>query len=182
MSLGQAVVKVLLQLFHNSRLLQTWPRTLPATRNPQPPRPHRAEFLLQNPIQQTEKTKHPKHPPTRPNQRPQAKTSRISHPSPSATTACKPPGQVCPGCPRRALNIPGVLGLGTHAQGVAAQVLLAGEAFAAGLAGVRPLPGVRADVALQDPLLLGRVGAERALVQLDGHHQHVTFWGKTHWG
>lgn len=63
---------------------------------------------------------------------------------------------------------------GTHAEGVAAQVLLAGEALPAGLAGVRALPGVRADVALQDPLLLGRVGAERALVQLDGHHQHVT--------
>lgn len=70
---------------------------------------------------------------------------------------------------------------GTHAEGMAPQVLLAGEALPAGLAGVRPLPSVRADVALEDPLLLGRVRAERALVQLDGHHQHVTLGIKTHW-
>lgn len=32
---------------------------------------------------------------------------------------------------------------------------------------------------LKDALLFGRVGAERTLVQLDGHHQHTT-WG-TKW-
>lgn len=53
---------------------------------------------------------------------------------------------------------------------MAPQVLLPREALPTGLTGVRPLTGVRADVALQDPLLLGRVGTERALVELDRHH------------
>lgn len=58
----------------------------------------------------------------------------------------------------------------THAQRVAPQVLLPREALPAGLTGVGPLPGVRADVPLQDPLLLGRVGTERAFVELDWHN------------
>lgn len=55
-------------------------------------------------------------------------------------------------------------------------MLLACEPLATGLTGVGPLPRVRADVPLQDALLFGSVGAERTLVQLDGHHQHLT-WG-----
>lgn len=62
----------------------------------------------------------------------------------------------------------------TYAQGVAPEVLLAGEPLATGLAGVRPLACVRSDVPLEDALLLGSVRAERTLVELDGDHQHVT--------
>lgn len=49
-------------------------------------------------------------------------------------------------------------------------MLLAREALPAGLTGVGPLTRVGADVPLQDSLLLSCVGAERALVKLDGHH------------
>lgn len=63
----------------------------------------------------------------------------------------------------------------TYAQGVAPEVLLACEALAADFAGVGPLSSVGADVAFQDALLLCRVGAKRALVQLDGHHKNITF-------
>lgn len=45
---------------------------------------------------------------------------------------------------------------------MAAQVLEAGEAFTAGLAGVRPLARVASQVSLQIRLPLHRVGAERA--------------------
>lgn len=72
------------------------------------------------------------------------------------------------GCSRRA----------TYTQGVAPEVLLAREALAADFAGVGPLSGVGADVALQDALLLRCVGAKRALVQLDGHHKDITFVGR----
>lgn len=57
-----------------------------------------------------------------------------------------------------------------HTQSVTAKVLLPREAFPAGLAGVGPLAGVRANVPLQDPFLFGRVGAERTFVKLDRHH------------
>lgn len=51
----------------------------------------------------------------------------------------------------------------THRLEVAAKVLQAGEAFVAGLAGIRPLARVTAQVPLQVCLPLDRVSAERAL-------------------
>lgn len=58
---------------------------------------------------------------------------------------------------------------------MAPEVLLPSEALPTRLTGVRPLTRVGADVAFQDPLLLGRVGAERTFVKLDWHNQHVTW-------
>ena len=64
----------------------------------------------------------------------------------------------------------------TYTERVTPQVLLPSEPLATGLTRIGPLPRVRADVPLKDALLFGGVGAERTLMQLDGHHQHVT-WG-----
>jgi len=61
---------------------------------------------------------------------------------------------------------------------MAPEVLLPSEALPTRLTGVRPLTRVGADVAFQDHLLLGRVGAERTFVKLDWHNQHVTFGKK----
>lgn len=65
----------------------------------------------------------------------------------------------------------------SYAEGVAAKVLLPGEPLAAHAAGEGPLSGVTADVPLHDPLLLGRVRAERTLVEFHRHHQTVTCRG-----
>ena len=63
----------------------------------------------------------------------------------------------------------------TYTERVTPQMLLSSEPLATGLTRIGPLPRVRADMPLKDALLFGTVGAERTLVQLDGHHQHITF-------
>lgn len=57
---------------------------------------------------------------------------------------------------------------------VVPEVLQAGEPLPAGLAGVGPLPGVTAQVALQVRAALHGVGAERAL---EAHPGQVTWQG-----
>lgn len=58
---------------------------------------------------------------------------------------------------------------------VVPEVLQAGEPLPAGLAGVGPLPGVTAQVALQVRAALHGVGAERAL---EAHPGQVTWQGQ----
>ena len=62
-----------------------------------------------------------------------------------------------------------------HTERMTPQMLLSSEPLATGLTRIGPLPRVQADMPLKDALLFGTVGAERTLVQLDGHHQHITF-------
>lgn len=66
----------------------------------------------------------------------------------------------------------------SYAKSVAAKVLLPGEPLAAHAAGKGPLSGVTANVPLHDPLLLGRVRAERTLVEFHRHHQTITCRGR----
>lgn len=67
--------------------------------------------------------------------------------------------------------------LSSYAEGVAAKVLLPREPLAAHAAGEGPLSGVTADVPLHDALLLGRVRAERTLVEFHRHYQTITCRG-----
>lgn len=76
------------------------------------------------------------------------------------------------------INAPSVMKLSSYAEGVAAKVLLPGEPLAAHAAGEGPLSGVTANVPLHDALLLGRVRAERTLVELHRHHQAITCRGR----
>lgn len=61
----------------------------------------------------------------------------------------------------------------SYAEDMTAKVLLACEALATCMAGVRALPRVAADVALQDAPLLGSVGAVWAFVQFHRRHQTI---------
>lgn len=67
---------------------------------------------------------------------------------------------------------------GSYAEGVAAEVLLPREAFATHGTGEGSLAGVGADVSLHDSLLLGRVRAERALVEFNWYYQAITCRGR----